>query len=56
MPLNDARNIYVARSYAYVSAGVNGLAIVDVEKPEQPKLDQYFSANGAAQRRSTISR
>ena len=33
-PLNDARNIYVARTYAYVSAGKKRIAIVDVEKPE----------------------
>jgi hypothetical protein len=44
--IEDARNIYVARTYAYVSAGKQGLAIVDIEHPEQPKLDQYFNANG----------
>ena len=44
--LQDARNIYVARTYAYIAAGKNGLAIVDVERPEQPKLDQMFSADG----------
>jgi hypothetical protein len=46
VPLEDARNIYVARTYAYVSAGKQGLAIVDVEKPEAPKLDQIFTAEG----------
>jgi hypothetical protein len=46
VPLKDARNIYVARTYAYVSAGKQGLAIIDVEKPESPKLDQLFNANG----------
>jgi hypothetical protein len=44
--LSDARNIYVARTYAYVSAGKQGLAIVDVEKPDSPRLDQFFTANG----------
>jgi hypothetical protein len=44
--LEDARNIYVARTYAYVSAGKQGLAIVDVEKPDAPKLDQLFNAEG----------
>ena len=44
--LSDARNIYVARTYAYVAAGKQGIAIVDVEKPEQPKLDQTFTAEG----------
>ena len=45
--VDDARNVYVARTYAYVSAGKNGVAIVDVEKPESPKLDQMFNANGS---------
>jgi len=44
--LPDARNVYVARTYAYVAGGKQGVAIVDVEKPEQPKLDQVFSADG----------
>jgi len=44
--LQDARNVYVARTYAYVAGGKHGLAIVDVERPEQPKLDQVFSADG----------
>ena len=47
VPIEDARNIYVARTYAYISAGKQGLAIVDIEHPEQPKLDQVFNANGA---------
>ena len=46
VPFEDARNVYVARTYAYVSAGRQGLEIVDVEKPEAPKLDQVFTANG----------
>ena len=46
VPLEDARNVYVARTYAYVSAGKQGLAIVDVERPDQPKLDQLFTADG----------
>jgi hypothetical protein len=46
VPFEDARNIYVARTYAYVSAGKQGMAIVDVEKPDAPKLDQLFTANG----------
>jgi hypothetical protein len=46
LPLDDARNIYVARTYAYVSAGQNGIAIVDVENPESPKLDQMFDGHG----------
>lgn len=46
IPLDDARNIYVARTYAYVAAGKQGVAIVDVERPENPKLDQIFNAGG----------
>src|SRR6202043_1151642 len=46
VPLADARNIYVARTYAYISAGKEGVAIVDVEKPDAPKLDQMFTAGG----------
>jgi hypothetical protein len=44
--LPDARNIYVARTYAYVAAGKQGIAIVNVERPEQPRLDQMFDAGG----------
>jgi hypothetical protein len=46
VPLHDARNIYVARTYAYVADGKEGVAIVDVEKPEAPKLDRMFTADG----------
>jgi len=46
VPLEDARNVYVARTYAYVSAGKQGLAIVDVERPDAPKLDQIFNSEG----------
>jgi len=46
VPLGDARNVYVARTYAYVAAGKQGVAVVDVERPEHPQLDQMFSADG----------
>ena len=46
VPFPDARNVYVARTYAYVSAGKQGVGIVDVEQPEHPKLDQLFSDDG----------
>ncbi|MBT8132326.1 MAG: hypothetical protein KJO35_08660, partial [Gammaproteobacteria bacterium] len=45
--LNDAHGLYVARTYAYVAAGSEGLAIVDVEKPEQMAMLQTFNADGA---------
>ena len=44
--LNDARKIYVARTYAYVAAGAEGLVILDVEKPEHPKIDQRVTLDG----------
>ena len=46
VPLKEANRIYVARTYAYVAAGSERLAIVDVEKPEHPKLNQKFTAGG----------
>ena len=47
VPLAHAGRLYVARTYAYVANGSEGLAIIDIEKPEQPKLDQMFNAEGA---------
>nr|MDQ3283646.1 hypothetical protein [Acidobacteriota bacterium] len=38
----DARNVYVARTYAYVAGGKQGVVIVDVERPEKPFIDQVF--------------
>ena len=46
VPLADARRIYIARTYAYVAAGSEGLAIVDVERPEAPRLYMKFTADG----------
>ena len=42
-PCND---IYLARTYAYVSAGDKGLAIVDIEKPHAPVIHEMFTADG----------
>ena len=44
--LANANGIYVARTYAYVANGKEGLAIIDIEKPEQPSLYQMFNADG----------
>src|SRR5205085_6804327 len=44
--LNHAGRLYVARTYAYVGNGPEGLAIIDVENPERPRLDQMFNAGG----------
>ena len=45
--MHEAYNIYVARTYAYVAAGKQGLVILDVENPTQPRIDQVFNAGGA---------
>jgi hypothetical protein len=45
-PLEDARNVYLARTYAYVAGGKQGLVIVDIERPERPTIDQVFTAEG----------
>jgi hypothetical protein len=42
--LKDAHRLHVARTYAYVAAGSEGLAIVDIENPEKPKLLQRYDA------------
>ncbi len=47
VPIAGARDIYVARHYGYVSAGADGLVIVDVETPTRPRLDQKFDGGGA---------
>jgi hypothetical protein len=47
LAIAEAGELYVARTYAYVPAGSQGVAIVDVEKPEHPVLQQMFNAGGA---------
>ena len=44
--LRDAHRIYVARTFAYVAAGKDGLAILDVEKPDKPRVYQMFTGDG----------
>ena len=44
--LADARDVYLARTYAYVADGKDGIAIVDVKNPENPRLDQTYNAGG----------
>ena len=44
--LPEAHSVYVARTYAYVAGGHEGLVIVDVENPLQPRVDQVFNAGG----------
>jgi hypothetical protein len=47
VPLEQARRLHVARTFAYVANGRAGLAIIDVEKPEKPFLYAKFTADGA---------
>ncbi|MDW8344195.1 MAG: hypothetical protein RMM51_06850 [Verrucomicrobiae bacterium] len=42
VPLAQAGRLYAARTYLYVPNGAQGLAIVDITNPEQPRLDQEF--------------
>jgi hypothetical protein len=44
--LRDAKGLHVARTYAYVAAGAEGLSIVDVERPEAIRELVRFSAGG----------
>jgi hypothetical protein len=46
LELPEAHNIYLARTYAYVAAGRQGLVILDIERPDQPRVDQVFNAGG----------
>jgi len=46
VPIENAERVYVARTYAYVAARSQGLAIVDVWKPTEPELVQFFTADG----------
>jgi hypothetical protein len=46
VPLEDANRIHIARTYAYVAGGKEGLVIVDIEKPEQPRVYMKFTADG----------
>jgi hypothetical protein len=36
VPLADAHKVYLARTFAYVAGGKDGLVIVDIQKPEAP--------------------
>ncbi len=43
----DARNVYVARTYAYVADGRFGVAsVIDVENPEAPGFPEFESSGG----------
>lgn len=46
IPLADARDVYLSRTYAYVAAGSEGLVIVDIEHPEAPKMYMQYTEGG----------
>jgi hypothetical protein len=46
VPLKHAQKFYLARTYAYVADGEDGLAFVDITNPEKPKLEQVYTADG----------
>jgi hypothetical protein len=47
LALRDASRIYLARTYAYVANGADGLAIVDVLKPLAPRLYKMETLGGS---------
>jgi hypothetical protein len=46
LELAEAHAIYLARTYAYVAAGSQGLVILDIEQAAAPRVDQVFTAGG----------
>ena len=46
IPLKHAQRFYLARTYAFVANGEDGLAFIDITNPEKPKLERLFNADG----------
>ncbi|HEX7856552.1 MAG TPA: hypothetical protein VF503_22985 [Sphingobium sp.] len=46
VPLADARKLYLARTYAYVAAKGQGLAIIDITRPEKPVVYKIENFDG----------
>jgi hypothetical protein len=46
LALEGALDLTVSRTHAYVAAGARGLAIVDVERPEQPGAPKFHDLGG----------
>jgi hypothetical protein len=46
LPMEHAHSIYLARTYAYVAAGKEGLAILDITNPARAYVDQIYDAGG----------
>ncbi|PYI86906.1 MAG: hypothetical protein DME26_08015, partial [Verrucomicrobia bacterium] len=45
-PLKHAQRFYLARTYACVANGPEGLALIDIENPEKPRLEMMYNADG----------
>jgi len=43
VPFGQARDIYIDRTWAYVAAGKQGLALVDIERPDHPATPRFFT-------------
>jgi hypothetical protein len=46
IPLRHAQRFYLARTYAYVADGEDGLAFIDITNPERPRLERLYNADG----------
>jgi hypothetical protein len=46
IPLRHAQRFYLARTYAYVADGEDGLAFIDITNPEKPRLERLYNADG----------
>jgi hypothetical protein len=46
VPLKQAQRFYLARTYAYVADGTDGLAFIDISNPEKPRLERIYNAGG----------
>jgi hypothetical protein len=46
LPLKEAKSVYLARTYAYVAGGCEGLIILNIENPEKPVIDQVYTSGG----------
>ena len=46
IPLKHAQRFYLARTYAYVANGPEGLAFINIGNPEKPRLEQMYNADG----------
>ena len=52
VPLADAHKLYLARTYCYVADGKDGLAIIDIERPDHPHVAEMYDRRGSAGRRA----